>query len=137
VPSLTEPRPGRPDRLDEANVFGVMASVTKTAHGVHVVFVQKRIQTMSQKCVESNKADRVTPDGKIIYRQVCHDTGLVWVNTEPSPVDVPAQYAGGLKAGRFAKFDDTNMGGNGAIPISVYSDKVGKHLIGWGGFALE
>ena len=137
VPFLSEPQRGRPDRIDEANTFGVMASVTKTAKGVHVVFVQKRIQTMSQKCVETNKADRVTDDGKIIYRQVCHDTGMVWVDTSPEPVDVPAQYAGGLKAGRYAKFEDANMSAHTAIPKSVFSDKVGKHLIAWGGFLFE
>jgi hypothetical protein len=137
VPYLTEPKQGRPDRIDEANIFGVMASVTKTAKGVHVVFVQQRIQTMSQKCVETNKPDRVTSDGRIIYRQACHDTGMVWVNTNPDPVDVPAQYAGGLKAGRYAKFDDTNMPEHGAIPKSVFSDKVGKHMIAWGGILFE
>lgn len=134
VPFLTEPRKGRPERIDEANIFGVMASVTKTAKGVHVVFVQKKVQTMSQKCVETNKVDRVMPDGRLIYRQVCHDTGLVWVDTSPSPVDVPAKYAGGLQAGRFAKFDDD---GGAAIPKSVFSDKVGKHMIAWGGIVFQ
>jgi hypothetical protein len=137
VPFLTEPKEGRPQRIDEANIFGVMASVTKTAKGMHVVFVQNKIQTMSSKCVETNKPDRVTADGHIIYRQVCHDTGLVWVDTSPSPVDVPLEYAAALKPGRFAKFDDVSTGGRGAIPLSVYSDKTGKHLIAWGGFLLE
>ena len=56
-------------------------------------------------------------------------------DTTPQPVDVRAPYTAGLQAGRFAKFDD--MLGSDVIPLSVFSDKVGKHLIAFGGLPLE
>jgi hypothetical protein len=90
---------------------------------------------MSHSCAETNKVDRIEADGKVIYRQVCHDTGLVWVDTTPRPVDVRALHAGALRSGRLARFDDDISGD--AVPVTVFSDKVGKHLVAVCGFVLE
>ena len=109
--------------------------MTKSKKGLHVEFVKTRAQEMSQKCVETNRIDRVMPDGKLIYRTECHDTGMVTVDTTERPVDVRVEYAAGLRAGRFAKFDDTM--GSDVIPIAVFSDKIGKHLIAFAGLLLE
>jgi hypothetical protein len=135
------PYPGKPldsnatNEIDGTHDVGVIAAVTKTTTGVHVTFPKSRVQVMDRKCVETNRIDRVAADGKVIYRQECHDTGLVWNDTTPQPVDVRAPYTAGLQAGRFAKFDD--MLGSDVIPLSVFSDKVGKHLIAFGGLPLE
>jgi hypothetical protein len=135
LPYPAQPFEGREDRIDDVGTYGVIASVTKTAKGVHVAFVQTRVQVMSEKCVETSRPDRILPDGKIIYRQECHDTGMVWNDTTPRPVDVRAPYTAGLQAGRFAKFDDRIS--TDVVPIAVFADKVGKHLIAFAGVALE
>jgi hypothetical protein len=135
------PYPATPLEHDDGEVDGVgseegvIASVTKSKIGLHIAFVQSRVQTMSQKCVETNRVDRVRPDGKLIYRQECHDTGLVWSDTTPRPLDVRVPYGAGLQAGRYAKFDDEDA--SDVIPITVFSDKVGKHLIAFAGVPLE
>ncbi len=135
------PYPAEPLEHDDGKIDdvgseeGVIASVTKSKKGLHIEFVKTRVQTMSQKCVETNRVDRVRPDGKLIYRQECHDTGLVWSNTTPLPLDVRVPYGAGLQAGRYARFDDTD--GDDVIPIVVFSDKIGKHLIAFAGLPLE
>jgi hypothetical protein len=121
--------------IDDFGVQGVIASVSKHGDKVHVTFVQTRVQYMSQKCVETNKVDRIEANGKLIYRQACHDTGLVWGDTTERPLDVRASTAGGLAAGRFAKFNDQMS--NDVVPGGVFADKNGKHMIAFGGLLLE
>jgi hypothetical protein len=135
LPNPSEPMRGSSHDIDESGTHSVIASVTKTATGVHVSFVKTRVQEMSQKCVETNKPDRVMPDGKIIYRTVCHDTGLVWADTTPLPVDVRTPNAAALQPGRYAKFIEDLS--SDVVPLAVFGDKQGKHLIAFAGLVLE
>jgi hypothetical protein len=130
-----EPREGRTDLIENVGTHGVIASLAKTAKGLHVTFVKKRVQEMSQKCAETNKIDRIEQGGKVVYRTVCHDTGLVWVDEGPLPVDVSTAHIAALRVGRFVRIDDSMY--NDTVPITVFSDTVGKHLVAVCGFVLE
>ncbi len=135
IPKLGEPKYGHAE-FDNRGTHGVIASVAKKGGSLHVVFVTTKIQELARDCVETNKIDRVNPDGKVEYRKVCHDAGLVWVDTTPMPVDVPIAYGDSVKAGRKAAFDDA-MGAKNAIPVAIYNDKQGHKLVNVATFPLE
>jgi hypothetical protein len=117
-------------------VEGVIASVANGKDGLKVTFVQHRQQVMQRDCHEGKKVDRIDPDnGKITYRQECHDTGLAWVSLDPDPIVVPTRFAAGLKAGRFIRFNSADH--DMAMPLEVYADKNAKHLVAYFSFALE
>jgi hypothetical protein len=136
-------------------VAGVIRSVSKGKKGVHVVFVKKRQLSHDEVCRETNKIDRKDPrTGKIYYRKECHDTAAKWVDVGPDPVDVPVELAGGLQAGRYARFKGFGIdyvvdqsSRVPMLPVEVYrevekdeddDDRVsGKHLIAHDGFVLE
>jgi hypothetical protein len=56
----------------------------------------------------------------------------------PDPVTVPADLAGGIKAGTFVEFDAARGQAPDrlALPKAVYSDKTRKKLVAFYGFEL-
>jgi hypothetical protein len=114
---------------------------------VHVTFKQNKFQAMSQACAEGTKIDRVESDGKVVYRQVCHDTGLVWVDQTPRPRTVPAALAAGLRPGRTGLFYNVHTTpaqrrskqprDKLSIPIVVFADPRGKRMVACYGMSLE
>jgi hypothetical protein len=154
----------RRDREDSLNFAALdmiaIAGADKKADGVHVTFVQNKSRVMSQECADSNKIDRILPDGKVQYRRVCHDAGMITVDQTPWPRTVPTSVAGGVRGGRVGVFTSIDQGGgrfeDGAeerhghkrrkepetdakieMPLVIYSDKTLKHLVAFFGFSLE
>jgi hypothetical protein len=113
---------------------GVIASVSRAAKGVHVTFVKKHTRYMSQTCVETNRPDRITSDGKIIYRTECHDAGMKNGTSGADPVDLPERFAGALRPGRYAAF---NMQLGRGAPHLVWADANRKRLVAVAGVVLE
>ena len=136
-------------------VSGVIRSVGKGKAGVHVVFVKKKQRYTEQICHETNRIDAVDPrTGKRTYRKECRDGASKWTEIGPEPVDVPVELAGGLQAGRYARFSGISINGTlrlssstPKLPLEIYrgvqKDKddhdaeTGKHLIALYGFMLE
>jgi hypothetical protein len=114
---------------------GVIQSVAKSGSGVKVVFVPDKARVQDYKCVEGTKIDRVDPDGKVIYRQVCHPTGMITIDSAPKPVIVPTRFAAGVKPGRFMRFHGINKGEG--FPSEIYSDRAGTHLVAFYSFSFE
>ena len=138
IPELNRPNEDHPSIDANTGPEGVVKSVSKVAKGTYVTFVQHRHQVMEQKCVDGTKIDRIDPKtGDVTYRKVCHDTGLVWVSTDPDPVTIPTKTATGIKPGRYMKFQGGGGGGALGMPVEVFSDGVGKHMVAFYGFALE
>jgi len=136
LPQLSEPRSGHAKNFENTGEHGLIVGIAKAGKGITVTFEQNKTREMSQQCVESKKIDRVMPDGKVVYRVDCHDTGLVWVTRGPLPVTVVNEYAGGVKVGRLARFDN-DLGNPHAIPLVLFGDKTGAKLVGIGTFLLE
>jgi hypothetical protein len=139
LPALEEYDGVRAGIDDNAQIRGGVAAVDKTAKGMRVTFAKVGTKVMSQSCTETNKIDRIDHDGRITYRQVCHDTGMVTRNDTPDPVVVPAKYASGLHGGGYATFDSLAGGSplSPQLPLAVYKDRAGKHLVAFYGFPLE
>jgi hypothetical protein len=114
----------------------VVSAIKKTAQGLRISFVHGTQQVMTQACHEGNKVDRIESDGRVKYRQVCRDAGLV---TERNDVVIDKQLAGGIQVGRALEASrmEGNRDGGAAIPIAVYADKAGRRLIAVDGLLLE
>lgn len=117
---------------DNLGTNGVIAGVG----GGKVTFVQKKVQVMDQECHETNKIDRVLPDGKVEYRRVCKDKGMVWTTEGPRPVILDTRFTDQIKVGRYARFDD-DLGSKPACPLYVYADAKKSRLIAIGTFLLQ
>ena len=112
---------------------------------------------------ETNKIDATDPKtGKHTYRKDCHYGPAHTIELGPDPVDVPAELAGALQPGRYARFSGISIDGHlrlssstPKLPLQVYrqarkakakakdsdsdSDdgEVGQHLMALYGFVLE
>lgn len=127
------------NRGDDGRYGAVIASVRKAGKDVHVTFAKVKTQVRSQRCVETDKIERILLDGRVSYREVCHDEGMVTRDDTPQPVEVPVDLAGGLRPGIYATF--ARLRGKGskewAIPRAVYADRTGKRLAAFYGFPLD
>jgi hypothetical protein len=116
---------------------GTVKSVKKNGDTHLVTFVATKVQVMSQSCTETNKIVMWATDGRPIYYRNCTDTGLVWVDTTPGPINVPDEWVTGIKVGAIVKFKatrgkDTRTG----LPVAVYADKKKSKLLNYNGFGL-
>ncbi|HEX3766485.1 MAG TPA: hypothetical protein VHW23_47655 [Kofleriaceae bacterium] len=120
---LRETPDGEPVRssFDRLHVIQAMTPVRKQG-AVKLTFVREREQYTAQECRETNKVNRVLPDGKVEYRQVCHDAGKATRDMTPEPITVPASCKAGLAVGRAVDLDRQ-------LPTNVFADKTGKHLV--------
>jgi hypothetical protein len=110
---------------------GVVQSAVANKDGSMVVtFSPDRFQYTVQKCTETSKVDRVLPDGKVQYRQECHDAGTAWGDHAPGPMTVPAGCTAGLAQGRLV-YPDMGM------PYQVFADRTAKRLVAVHCLALD
>jgi len=97
---------------------------------VKLTFVRERVLVPVESCRETNKVNRVLPDGKLEYRRVCHDAGKEWRDETPSPITVPASCKAGLAAGRAVNLERD-------LPTEVFADKSGRRVLALGCLSLE
>jgi len=113
----------------------VVSAVKKTPQGIRVSFVNGTKQVMTQRCHEGNKVDRIERDGRVVYRSVCRDAGLVSTRND---VVIDKQLAAGIRVGRALEVSRMDRrDGGAAIPIAAYADKAGRQLIAVDGLPLE
>jgi len=123
---------GRHKGWDNLGTEGVIASVG----GGKVTFVQKKIQVMDQECHETNKIERVSPDGHVEYRRVCRDKGMVWTTEGPTPVILDPRFTDQIKPGRYGRFD-IDLYDQPAVPLYLYADARKSKLVAIGTFLLQ
>ena len=93
---------------------------------------------MGYSCTDTNHVLAIRPNGTLVYRQNCKQTGLFWVDTTPGGITIPAAWASGVTAGHFVEFK-TERGAppaRRALPVAVYADKNKKKLLNWMGLAF-
>lgn len=113
--------------------FGTVVIKSMTPVGKHgavkLTFPRERYQYTEQDCRETNKVDRIRSDGTVVYRTVCRDLGKAWAEKVPEPITVPASCKAGLAVGH-------SVGVENGIPVEVYADRAGKHLLALACLAL-
>lgn len=102
---------------------GVLQTVKRVKGGdVAVTFAQDKFRYTVFDCKDTNKIDRIAPDGKVQYRQVCHEAGTAIGDHAPSPATVPAECTAGVAKGRFVYIGEE-------IPWLIYTDKSRKKVV--------
>jgi len=117
---------------------GVVATVKKSGDGVEVAFVKVRHQEMGYSCTDTNHVLAIRPNGTLVYRQNCKQTGLFWVDNTPGAITIPASWAVGVSPGRWLEFKSERgtPPKRRALPVTVYTDKSKKKLVNWMGLGF-
>jgi hypothetical protein len=103
---------------------------------IKVTFKKETWVEQLYNCKETNRIDRISDDGKIIYREICSPAGTKKHELKEEPVLVEKRFAGALKPGRFLEMRVTDGANRVAMPLRVYATKDKKQLSGYLGFAL-
>lgn len=80
---------------------GVVKAVEAKGATVKISFRTETFKVPDYSCVETNKIDRITPEGTIVYRSSCTKIGEHEATSTLEPIEVPAWAAGGVKAGSY------------------------------------
>ena len=115
----------------------VIASVGAPKDGkVKVTFKKDVWVEQLYDCKDTGRIDHIDDDGKFVYQQSCTPAGTQKHVDKVEPVLVEQRFAGALKAGAFLEMRVASGKDREAIPLTVYSDKDKKKLVGFLGFAL-
>jgi hypothetical protein len=88
-------------------------------------------------CVPNNRIVYISSSGEVIYDKDCHREGNVTLTDVEKPLAIPAELAGGLKAGQVGVFTGNDSATpRGGFPKAVYADKEMTKLVIWFGVAL-
>jgi hypothetical protein len=80
---------------------GVVKAVEKKGDSVRLTFRTETFKVPDLSCVETNKIDRINPDGTIVYRRICTKIGEHEETSTIEPVELPAFASDGVGAGSF------------------------------------
>lgn len=80
---------------------GVVKTVENKGSSVRLTFKTETFKVPDYSCVETNRIDRINPDGTIVYRQSCTKVGEHEETSTIEPVEVPAFAAAGVAVGSF------------------------------------
>jgi hypothetical protein len=97
------------------NKRATVQSVQRSGNTAKLVFVQETHRSHTPyDCVETDKVERITPDGRVIYRTNCKWRESTYESPEADPITVPAYEATSIKSGDDVRFV-VDQNGNGHI----------------------
>ncbi|MER2559991.1 MAG: hypothetical protein ABTQ32_04685 [Myxococcaceae bacterium] len=111
---------------EQAFGAGVVKAVEKKGETVKLIFRTEKYKVPDLSCVETNKIDRITPDGTILYRKNCKIVGEHEETSTIEPVELPGFAAAGVGPGSFVSlyFMPINSQGAGkAFLIEAWDSK--------------
>ncbi|MDX2009897.1 MAG: hypothetical protein SFW67_06905 [Myxococcaceae bacterium] len=130
--ALSDSRFGHENALNpsQARSGGVVKAVEKKGDVATLTFRTEKFMVPDYQCVETNRIDRITADGQLIYRQQCTKTGEHEEESTLSPTQVPAWTVNGIGPGSYVVplWASTNGGaaGHGFILEAFDSKARGK-----------
>lgn len=80
---------------------GVVKAIEKAGADVKISFKVEKFIVPDYQCVETNRIDRITPEGQIVYRSQCTKVGEHEEQSTPEPILVPSWAAGGIVPGSY------------------------------------
>ncbi|MBL8916380.1 MAG: hypothetical protein JNM17_37110 [Archangium sp.] len=80
---------------------GVVKAIEKAGTDVKISFKVEKFMVPDLQCVETNRIDRITPEGQVIYRSQCTKIGEHEEQSTPEPILVPSWAAGGIVPGSY------------------------------------
>ncbi|MBK7860974.1 MAG: hypothetical protein IPJ65_20690 [Archangiaceae bacterium] len=107
-PFVPDSNPVAPPELELGNTMspgtlpaGVVKAVEKSGELTRITFRTEHYMVPVLDCHETDKIDRITPDGTILYRSVCKKVGEREETATNEPIAVPAYAAAGVGPGSF------------------------------------
>ena len=121
---------------------GVISKIVANGAKVRVDFSIEKWIEPTYDCRYTHRIDHIDfATGRVYYVQECTQTGTQRVAAKAPPVDIPREFAEGLKPGMVLSFMTTDperiedqLKPYDGMPILLWSDKTKKHLIGAYGF---
>lgn len=101
--ALTDSRFGHENSFmpSQTRGAGIVKGVEKKGEVVKITFKTEKYMVPDLECVETNKVDRITPEGQIVYRTSCKKVGEHEEQSTLEPVEIPAWAAGGVGPGSY------------------------------------
>jgi hypothetical protein len=101
--------------LEQSRGGGVVKGVEKKGDVATISFRTEKYMVPDLECVETNRIDRINPDGTIVYRRNCKKVGEHEEQSTLEPVKLPAWAVGGVSAGNYVEllWGSINGGANG------------------------
>jgi hypothetical protein len=119
------------NKINYDKATGQIAKVKAHGDSVTVTFKTVKWKEPTYKCRRTHRISRIDNNGNLIYEEKCKVTGSKKMSSTENPVEVPADFAGGLAPGQMVVMSlDSKGGQRHAIPTAVYADKDKKKLIG-------
>lgn len=113
------------------NRSGRIKSAKKTPKGTKLTFKTESWKETVWDCKETRKIDRITSDGRIVYRQKCKAKGKKTVTSTVEPYLVPTSLASGLKPGVFVVATvEFGKQGNVGVPLVLFKSKKQEKVLG-------
>lgn len=127
-PFVPDSNPIEPAELEHNNTMnpstlaaGVVKAVETQGALTKITFRTERYKVPVLECHETNKIDRITSDGTILYRSSCKQVGEKEEEATNEPIAVPTWAAAGVAAGSFLRY----------AGASVNDDVKGQPHRGW------
>ncbi len=111
---------------------GVVKAVEKSGDLARITFRTEHYMVPVLDCHETDKIDRITPDGTILYRSVCKQVGEREETATNEPISVPAYAAAGVGPGSFLLYasapvnDDVKGQPHRGWVVEAYDSKARK-----------
>ena len=105
---------------------GVVKAIEKKGESVRIIFRTETFKVPDYTCVETNKIDRINPDGTIVYRRNCTKVGEHEETSTLEPVEIPTFASSGVGAGSYVVLNwmAINSGAAGrAFVLEAYDSK--------------
>ncbi|MEO0459380.1 MAG: hypothetical protein AAF219_00965 [Myxococcota bacterium] len=116
---------------------GIVAKVSNNGDAMSITFKKDRWKIPKTQCRETNRVDRILPDGTVRYRKICKQVGEVTVTRKEEPVTIPTRAAHGVKPGAFMYFLRDKEQSSQGVPKEVYTSKRRGKLINYYGLSLK
>lgn len=126
--SLTASIFGSANTMDpeRAGGGGVVKAIEKKGESVRIIFRTETFKVPDYTCVETNRIDRINPDGTIVYRRNCTKVGEHEETSTLEPVEIPTFASSGVGPGSYVVLNwmAINSGAPGrAFVLEAYDSK--------------
>lgn len=115
----------------------VVETVTPKGDWVQVSFITKKWMQKTYDCVETNKIDYISSDGRIVYRRRCTEKGEEPRSSTMQPIRIRTELAGGIRPGCLVKANVRFIPERDAVPLTVFDSPQKGKLLNYLGVTLD
>ncbi|MBI5548562.1 MAG: hypothetical protein HY901_32160 [Deltaproteobacteria bacterium] len=126
------------NQISFGNSEGKVKDAKPQGTGVLLTFQTATWNEPVYDCKETNRIDRITADGQVVYRQICNPAGTKKVSQTPQPALLPKEMAESIKKGMMVKLTtNQNKQPHFGFPVAVFQDQDQKQLVSSYGMSVK